>query len=218
MTLKVKNVSLKFFARYKLILVFLLILFLYFLINSPNSKQLPNANYYKNCLKLYKKLRFPNQSLIIRPPPRTPPPELYNDFIQNGEMPISRYFYRNDAYNDSNSEKKEEVKRLIDEDFDEMLDKVRKNKALNYGDKSMNRIIHSYSSEVKNKKFAVIGTIIPWIEAIAYDTGASHITTIDYTRNKYQRENLEWMHVNDYLDYAIENFNFEHFYRRNNAT
>jgi hypothetical protein len=70
-----------------------------------------------------------------------------------------------------------------------------------------------YSSDyLKDKHLAVIGTIKPWLEAIALDAGASKVTTLDYTKKAYEQKNtLEWLHVNDYLDYLIKNEKVEEF-------
>jgi hypothetical protein len=46
---------------------------------------------------------------------------------------------------------------------------------------------------------------MPWVEAIWYSLLVSQITTLDYTRKHYEKERLEWLHVNDYLDDLISN-------------
>ena len=53
-----------------------------------------------------------------------------------------------------------------------------------------------------NRSFLVVGTQLPWIEALALELNASHITTLDYTRKTYgpTQPELRWHHVNDYLD------------------
>ena len=47
------------------------------------------SNYRRECLQLFKKLRYPNQSLIRRPPPKMPPADLMKRFTQDGDMPIT---------------------------------------------------------------------------------------------------------------------------------
>ena len=60
-----------------------------------------------------------------------------------------------------------------------------------------------YKKHLKYQSLVVIGTQEPWIEAIGYWLSASKITTLDYTRKKYENDRLEWLHVNDYLDDLI---------------
>lgn len=50
----------------------------------------------------------------------------------------------------------------------------------------------------------VIGTVTPWIEAMSYELNASRIITLDYTRKYWHDPKLEWYHVNDYLEDALE--------------
>lgn len=176
------------------------------------SIKLDANEYTEKCLNLYKKLRYPNKSLIIKPPLKEPPIDMLNDFTQNGEMPITLYRYINEAYSDADSNNKSLMQGTISKDFNGWLEKVRNNSELNYGDKELNRLMHEYSSLIKNKSFVVIGTQEPWIEAVAYDIGSSKITTLDYTRKNYQElPTLEWLHVNDYLEDAIQNKKLEHF-------
>ena len=63
-------------------------------------------DYQRKCNQLFIKLRYPNQSLIIRPPPQMPPDDLMNRFTQNGDMPITKNWYFNEVYSDSNSNSK----------------------------------------------------------------------------------------------------------------
>jgi hypothetical protein len=46
---------------------------------------------------------------------------------------------------------------------------------------------------------------MPWVEAIGYSLFVSQITTLDYTRQHYETERTEWLHVNDYLEDLISN-------------
>jgi hypothetical protein len=170
------------------------------------------SKYNENCIKLYKKMRYPDKSLIVRPPLKQPPHEMLNDFIQNGLMPITKYWYFDNAYTDSNSENTNGEMKNVYKQLVDTLKQVRANAGLpNYGDKNLNKLMHLYASEIAQKSLAVIGTEYPWVEAIAYDIGASSITTLDYTRKTYGVENLHWYHVNDYLEDAMESQKLEHF-------
>ena len=171
-----------------------------------NSK----CNKYKQeCLNLFSKLRFPNQSLIMRPPPRLPPKDLYAEFTQNGEMPITKEWYINEVYTDSNTNSKNPTSEIVTKKtMDDLLDQVKQHQPLNYGNTELQRVMTRFKQNLTHKSMVIIGTQIPWIEAISYYLSASKITTLDYTRKKYADEyssKLEWIHVNDYLDYLLNN-------------
>ena len=72
-------------------------------------------------------------------------------------------------------------------------------------------MMHYFKLAIVNRTLAVIGTQVPWIESIGVAIGCSRIVTLDYTRSKYEHENMEWMHVNDYLDNAMKNRILEEF-------
>jgi SAM-dependent methyltransferase len=71
--------------------------------------------------------------------------------------------------------------------------------------------MHYFKLALVNRTLAVIGTQVPWIEAIGVDIGCSRIVTLDDTRSKYEFANMEWTHVNDYLDNAMKNRILEQF-------
>lgn len=162
-------------------------------------------NYKSECVALFKKLRFPNQSLIIRPPLKLPPADLYKEFTQNGEMPITKEFYFDEVYSDSNSNDKQTNGIVTAKEFDEWLARVRANEPLNYANTELEFLMKKNLNQIKNQSLVVIGTQLPWIEAIGYELSASQIITLDYTRKKYEYNRLEWLHVNDYLDDLIQN-------------
>ena len=203
---------------YSIILMLIILYCLYMSLTELNfvSIKLESNNkcieYKKDCMNLFKKLRYPNKSLIIRPPLKQPPDDLLNEFTQNGEMPITSYWYSNDVYSDSNSDKSITESIISRNEFSNWLDKVKRNDPLNYNNQFLQTTMTNYSNEIQNKTLVVIGTQIPWIEAIAYYLSASKITTLDYTRKKYEESNrLEWLHVNDYLDDLILNNKIELF-------
>ena len=163
------------------------------------------SNYKRECDQLFKKLRYPNQSLIIRPPLKMPPADLMQRFTQNGDMPITKEWYINEVYSDSNSNNKTSQGIVTAADFNDWLEKVRNNQPLNYFNTELEVIMKKYKEKLKSRSLVVIGTQLPWIEAIGYELAASKITTLDYTRKKYETDSLEWLHVNDYLDDLISN-------------
>ena len=68
-----------------------------------------------------------------------------------------------------------------------------------------------YSNFIKEKSMVVLGTIKPWLEAIALDAGASKVITLEYTRKEYEQKDMEWLHVNDYIDNSIKNNRIEEY-------
>jgi hypothetical protein len=162
-------------------------------------------NYRMKCDQLFKKLRYPNQSLIIKPPPQMPPADLIKRFTQDGAMPIIKQWYINEAYADSNSIQKETQGKVTVSEFNEWLTKVKNNQKLVYYNVELQITMKKYLNEIKDKSLVVLGTQQPWVEAIGYYLNASQITTLDYTRKIYELDRLEWLHVNDYLDDLISN-------------
>lgn len=156
-----------------------------------------NQLYTKQCLQLFRKLRYPNKSLFHNPPLDKPPPEMYDDFTQNGLMPIKRSWYFNDVQfsNDRSV--------IPESTIDSWLTSIRANKPLRYNDLSLRELMYTLEAAIKNKTIAVIGTIDPWIEAMAFELGATKITTLEYNNKKYEQAEFEWLHVNDYLDRAL---------------
>ena len=174
------------------------------------DKMRSKSDYHKHCISLYKKLRYPDPNLIIRP---EIPPEMFDDFTDHGDMTLKDGLYFNEAYSDSTSGDTSKISRIIDnKTIEAHFYQVKNNEALGgYADKNLNKVMHKFRDQIINRSIVVIGTQIPWVEAIALEVGASHITTLDYTRNKYENAHLEWLHVKDFLDNAIENEVFEYF-------
>ncbi len=200
-------------SKLYILIVIVCFLILFWKYKSLNSQldlliKISNPSCYKykqECINLFKKLRYPNQSLIIRPPLRMPPQDLLNEFTQNGDMPITKEWYINEVYSDSTSLNTSNIQEIIKiKDFSIWLDKVKKHEPLNYGNTKLQTIMNKYLNRIQNKSILIMGTQLPWIEAISYELLASKITTLDYTRKQYELSNrLEWFHVNDYLDDLI---------------
>jgi len=134
-----------------------------------------------------------------------PPQDLLNEFTQNGDMPITKEWYINEVYSDSTSLNTSNIQEIIKiKDFSKWLNQVKKHEPLNYGNTELQTIMNKYLNRIQNKSILIMGTQLPWIEAISYELLASKITTLDYTRKQYELSNrLEWFHVNDYLDDLI---------------
>ncbi len=207
----------KFFYILFLLAIFNILLFIFRqnnnsylkpIIEKNTHKKEDCINYRRKCNQLFTKLRYPNQSLIIRPPLKMPPKDLINRFTQNGDMPITKSYYFDEVYSDSNSNNKNIQENVTAFEFEELLKKLGNNEPVGwYGESSLSleAIMNKYLNKIKNKSLVVIGTQMPWVEAIGYRLLVSHITTLDYTRKHYETERLEWLHVNDYLEDLISN-------------
>ena len=174
------------------------------------------VEYKKNCIDLFKKKRNINSDLIFRPPLKKPPEELMDDFEQNGDMPITNYRYFNDAYLDSDSLNTKQSNEVITQQtLDDLVNKISKNESFNYyADEALKDLFLSsrYKANILDKTMAVFGTILIWVEAIAYKAGSSKIFTFDYTRKTYFDQNkFHWYHMLDYLDEAINGGFIENF-------
>lgn len=94
-----------------------------------------NQDYESECLALYKRLRFPNMSLFFNPPLREPPKNMYDEFTQNGKMPIKKWYYFNDVYSDSKGGQNNNKRVIKKQDIENLLKSVRSNLPLGYDDK-----------------------------------------------------------------------------------
>lgn len=162
------------------------------------------SDYAEQCLGLYKQLRYPNKSLIFRPPLRRPPANMLKDFQQNGDMPITGEYYFDEAYADSGLETSlstVQVPLIKREDMEIYEQMVRSGESLGYGDLTLAAKTAEYERYIRGKSVVVVGTISPWIEAIASVVGARKVTTLDYTRKHHQNLKFEWIHVYDFLDH-----------------
>ena len=176
-------------------------------------------NYTASCLRLFKELRYPDPKTIHRPPLLQIPKELVDEFTMHGEMPQLQYRYIDEAYGDSMSSNKSHITGNIADYTIEGFLRDLDNATLmqyygGYGDVFLYRMMNKNKAELKGKSFAVLGTIVPWVEAIALKLGLGKITTLDYTRMKYQNDRggqLEWRHVFDFFDDALASKQIEQF-------
>ena len=177
------------------------------------------VEYIDECLRLFKEQRHPDPKTVHRPPLLQIPKELVDEFTQQGEMPQLQYLYVNEAYSDSMSANKSHITGYITEEVVNNYLKDLDNATLmhyfgGYGDVFLYRLMNKNKAELKGKSLAVLGTILPWVEAIAIKLGLGKITTLDYTRMKYQNDRggqLEWRHVFDFFDDALASKQIEQF-------
>ena len=127
-------------------------------------------------------------------------------------MPITKTFYFNDVYKDAKSDDKSFYKNLEFKQYDGIDEIENGTKGFGtYGATQFAPLLTKYAGQIKERTMVVIGTIFPWIEKFAYHLNASKITTLDYTRAKWNDPRLEWEHVNDFLDRVIAEEQIEQF-------
>jgi hypothetical protein len=177
----------------------------------PKASGREDSPYVTQCLSLFRKINTPNASLFFNPPLDEPPAHMLSEFTQNGEMPIRKKFYINEIYTDSTNADKSIQKVITRADLDVFREKMRKKQPLHYDDSVLSEMMRHFSPALREKSMAVIGTLVPWVEAISLEVGCSKIVSLDYTHNSYEMTELEWFHVRDYLNRAIEHRLVENF-------
>ena len=126
-------------------------------------------------------------------------------------MPIRRYWYFNEVYSDAN-QKSVNNKQIIPKSVVDSFRLKDNNRAENqYKDRYNHQMMPKYTNFINGKSMVVLGTIKPWLEAIALDAGASKVITLEYTRKEYEQKDMEWLHVNDYIDNSIKNDRIEEY-------
>jgi len=181
--------------------------------HDPVMCETNRKKYKQDCMKLFKELKDPNPSQFYRPPLARPPADLFDEFTQYGDMPITKYLYINEVYSDADKDKTEKMEIVTKDIVDSYRLRNGQRVENYYQDISNNDLMTKYSkSNIHGKTLTVIGTQKPWLEAIALDAGASKVITLEYTRKEYEQKNiLEWLHIHDYLDYLIKNDKIEQF-------
>lgn len=132
---------------------------------------------------LYKSVNCPNMFhrmahtpyKVILPPPRRPPPHLKNEsFTIDGQCPLAFWYFNNAA----------KVRVLRPWNATKFRDLLARDKMANinsYGDRNVLKpALIKYKHITEGKHVAVVGTQIPWAEAMLLNLGAKSITTIEY--------------------------------------
>ena len=152
--------------------------------NLPRSIILDNyceykKEYKRQCLDLFFELNNPDPSKFYRPPLAKVPDELYNEFTQNGDMPFYKDFYFNDVYSDADKKISEKVDIISKDTVDHYRLNSNNTRVPNYyGDWENHKLMPKYNNYIKGKIMTIIGTIAPWLEAIALDAGAGKVVTL----------------------------------------
>ena len=127
--------------------------------NKSKSNQQENPkkceSYRKNCFDLYKRLRNPDPKTLFSPPAKEIPKELYDAFTQNGENPVSKYWYFNDAYSDSFSNDKSKKTPVNIEYFNQFREKVKKWQPLGYQDLNFHKKMDQYKNDIKSRSIVI---------------------------------------------------------------
>jgi len=111
---------------------------------------------------------------VIRPPLRSPPLELLENFTIDGQCPVSRIWY----FDESSGKKK----RFTAKQFRNLLKLDNVTNINHYQDKNVLKpALFKYKHLIQGKHVAVVGTERPWAEAILLNFGAKNVTTIEYS-------------------------------------
>jgi hypothetical protein len=111
---------------------------------------------------------------VVKPPPRKPPPEMINNYTQNGQCQMN-YYHR---YIDESG--KSESRVYSAEQFNNLLMRETKSNINAYGEGSVQPTLNKYVDQIRDKHILVVGTQIPWAEAMLINRGARKVTTAEY--------------------------------------
>jgi len=150
------------------------------------------------------------QNSLFAAPPRSIPPELVNEFTQNGEISFSSYYLDGSIPSDHP---------LV---YDFAMVESYKQKAIRkeqsyYGptDSFLYSALDRYRSAIEGKRVGIIGSTIPWYEAIILSYGGIPIT-IDYNPIISEHPEITAMTVGEYdqnpeiFDAILSISSFEH--------
>jgi len=141
----------------------------------------------------------------IRPPPNKPPPKLVKNYTMDGHCVFGQPWYiDNSAPSAALSYDTSYIKSLLTRD--------RRGVNLNqYHDRNkVKPTLKAYLAAIKGKHVAVIGTEIPWIEAVVLNLGADKITTIEYRKLYIEHPRVSvvtpFQYAARFLNRTAENF------------
>ncbi|KAK2157389.1 hypothetical protein LSH36_193g15016 [Paralvinella palmiformis] len=142
------------------------------------------------------------------PPPRYPPDSLIQNFTMNGQMPIIQYLYFEPRPANSSPPT------FNASYLDELITKVNEGVRVNtYAAGScVEGTLNRRKGDITGKRGVVIGTVTPWLEAILLAYGASHVTTLEYSKLDLQHNQLEMLtpyeFADSYLNGEVNQFDF----------
>jgi len=138
----------------------------------------PLLRKHVNCSAMMRRMANP-PAVRITPPPRIPPPDTYMSFTQNGQCPLKAKWY----IDQSNSSSSSRPLYFDASKFRKLMEADRSGKIIShYADpyRLLKRTLFRYRNYIKNAHVAVVGTAMPWAEAILMNLGAGRITVLEY--------------------------------------
>jgi hypothetical protein len=129
-----------------------------------------------DCTNIIARMAYRNHT-VVYPPPKYPPTHAIPEFTMDGEMPIkSIYYFR--------PEIKQTVTKFTMWQIQTLINKVLNGDSVNTYKKGRcaEDTLKLYANEMRGGRGVVIGTMQPWLEAILLAYGASHVTTLEYSK------------------------------------
>jgi hypothetical protein len=163
------------------------------------NKQLKHI---QECSDLYMKIR--RNPHIYKPPLRSPPEDMLESFQMNRKMPIVKYEYEDNSFNDSDGKTIGKIPVITKKDLENIELRHDDFENLNHGPKVLQSELKDYKHQIKGAEIAVLGSDDPWIETIVSTLGAKKVHTLEYTRRNYEDDKFKWWHIHDFLDMALD--------------
>lgn len=152
---------------------------------SEYGKFYPLLRKQVNCQNIFNRMINPPYK-VVKPPPRHPPPNMVNDYTQNGECPIRYWPQYFDESGPSQS-------RYYNAQY--FLNYLRKENVSNvnhYADKNIVQpTLTKYIEHITDKNVLVVGTQRPWAEAMLVNRGARKVTTAEYNYLTIEHPRIE---------------------------
>jgi len=142
-----------------------------------DGKYYPLLHKAVNCSNTFQRMAYSPYPVVL-PPPRRPPTDLIREFTVDGKCPIThfRYFDESSGSKESGTQRRVDAKR-----FNILLKRDKMTNINSYRDKNVLKpALIKHKSLIQGKCVAVVGTQIPWAEAMMVNLGASSVTTIEY--------------------------------------
>jgi len=150
------------------------------------------GNYYPllhkavNCANTLRRMAHSPYPVVL-PPPRRPPPNVTGEFSMDGRCPITGFRY----YDESRGNTKTARRRFNAKSFRLLLAHDNVTNINRYRDRNVLKpALTKYRHVIDGKRVAVIGTQVPWAEAILLNLGAGSITTIEYANLVIEHERV----------------------------
>ena len=170
-----------------------------------------------DCTNIMGRMAWRNWT-IEYPPPRSPPPDLYDAFTQNGECLIrseansdAHYFIDFGPLSKDQMAYSNFYSRM---DIEKMMKIDRDGGHLNsYNDDELvSKTLKDYLERTTNKNAFVVGTRRPWLESIILNNRVKHVTTLEYGKITLRHPKVTvynpYTFTEKYLDGVTELFDF----------